>query len=165
MADFALRAAYYLNLPAKGPVPLPKITQRWTVPRDNFIFKKSQENYERVTVRRLIQIQDGNPEVVRRWLGFVRRHVWYGVGMKADVFEFESTDVVKNMDENEEAVRIGLEKVDWSLFGRRKGLASAEDVGDAVARKGWADAPARRKAEAGAAVTAPGAVKAAKVEA
>src|SRR5690349_22024541 len=49
--DFALRAAYYLGLPAYGPVPLPRMVQRWTVPKSTFIFKKSQENFERITLR------------------------------------------------------------------------------------------------------------------
>jgi ribosomal protein S10 len=89
-ADFALRAAYYLNLPASGPVPLPRITNRWTVPKSNFIYKKSQENFERITLRRLIQIKDGDLEVVQTWLAFLRRHAYYGVGMKANVWEFES---------------------------------------------------------------------------
>ena len=87
-ADFALRAAYYLNLPAYGPVPLPRITERWTVPKSTFIFKKAQENFERVTVRRLIQIRDGDPESVQIWLAFLRKHAYYGVGMKANVWEF-----------------------------------------------------------------------------
>jgi ribosomal protein S10 len=87
-ADFALRAAYYLNLPAYGPVPLPKITQRWTVPKSNFIFKKSQENFERVTLRRLIQIKDGHPETVELWLAFLKKHAYYGIGMKANVWEY-----------------------------------------------------------------------------
>ena len=90
MADFALRAAYYLGLPAAGPIPLPRITERWTVPRSNFIFKKSQENFERITLRRLIQIQDGHPESVEIWLAFVRKHAYYGVGMKANVWKHES---------------------------------------------------------------------------
>ena len=88
-ADFALRAAYYLNLPASGPVPLPRIIERWTVPRSNFIFKKSQENFERITMRRLIQIQDGHPESVELWLAFLRKHMYYGIGMKANVWTFE----------------------------------------------------------------------------
>lgn len=88
-ADFAMRAAYYLGLAAKGPVPLPRITERWTVPRANFIFKKSQENFERVTMRRLIQIQDGHPQVVQAWLAFLAKHQYYGVGMKANVWQFE----------------------------------------------------------------------------
>lgn len=87
-SDFALRAAYYLNLPAFGPVPLPRITERWTVPRSNFIFKKSQENFERITLRRLIQIRDGNPETVQVWLAFLQKHAYSGVGMKANMWEF-----------------------------------------------------------------------------
>ena len=88
-ADFALRAAYYLNLSAAGPVPLPRITERWTVPRSNFVHKKSQENFERITIRRLIQVQDGHPETVEIWLAFLRKHAYYGIGMKANVWEHE----------------------------------------------------------------------------
>lgn len=88
--DFALRAAYFLNLPAYGPVPLPKITERWTVPRDHFIFKKSQENYERITRRRLIQIRDGHPETVQIWLAYLQKHAYWGIGMKANVWEYDS---------------------------------------------------------------------------
>jgi ribosomal protein S10 len=86
--DFALRAAYYLGLPAYGPVPLPRMTERWTVPRSTFIFKKSQENFERITLRRLIQIRDGHPETVQIWLAFLQKHAYYGIGMKANVWEF-----------------------------------------------------------------------------
>jgi len=86
--DFCLRAAYYLNLPASGPVPLPRIIERWTVPHGHFIHKKSQENFERRTVRRLIQIKDGDPETVQVWLAFVRKHAYYGIGMKANVWEW-----------------------------------------------------------------------------
>ena len=89
-ADFALRAAYYLKLPAAGPIPLPRITERWTVPRGNFVHKKSQENFERITLRRLIQIKDGHLETVEIWLAFLRKHAYYGVGMKANVWEHES---------------------------------------------------------------------------
>lgn len=88
-ADFALRAAYYLNLPASGPIPLPRIVERWTVPRSNFVHKKSQENFERITMRRLVQIQDGNVETVEMWLAFIRKHAYHGVGMKANVWAFQ----------------------------------------------------------------------------
>jgi small subunit ribosomal protein S10 len=97
-ADFCLRAAYYLNLPAKGPVPLPKITERWTVPRSNFVHKKSQENFERVTMRRLVQIQDGHPETVALWLAYIQKNRYYGVGLKANVFEHGGLEVGKDMD-------------------------------------------------------------------
>ena len=86
--DFALRAAYYLNLPASGPVPLPRQTERWTVLKSNFIFKKSQENFSRITLRRLIQIKDGHPETVQVWLAFLQKHAYYGIGMKANMWEF-----------------------------------------------------------------------------
>ncbi|KAM3550636.1 hypothetical protein MY1884_008149 [Beauveria asiatica] len=92
-SDFALRAAYYLGLPALGPVPLPRITERWTVPSDHFIFKKSQENFERKTLRRMIQIQDGNPETVQLWLAYLRKHQYYGIGMKANFWDFGPTEV------------------------------------------------------------------------
>ncbi|KAJ5092252.1 hypothetical protein NUU61_007122 [Penicillium alfredii] len=93
-ADFAIRAAYYLNLPVSGPVPLPRLVQRWTVLRSNFVHKKSKENFERITLRRLIQIKDGNPQVVQTWLAFLRKHAFYGVGMKANVWEHESLGTV-----------------------------------------------------------------------
>ncbi|KAF2028450.1 30S ribosomal protein-like protein S10 [Setomelanomma holmii] len=91
-ADFAVRAAYYMGLPCRGPIPLPRITERWTVPRANFIFKKSQENFERITMRRLIQIQDGDADVVKAWLAFLARHQVPGVGMKANIWEYESLE-------------------------------------------------------------------------
>ncbi|OJD31577.1 ribosomal protein s10p s20e [Diplodia corticola] len=118
-ADFALRAAYYLGLAAKGPIPLPRIVERWTVPRANFVFKKSQENYERITLRRLIQIQDGDPEAVKMWLAFLQKHQYYGVGMKANVFEFEKLDVGKAMDERAQKEQ-DLVDESWKGFGRRK---------------------------------------------
>jgi tryptophanyl-tRNA synthetase len=98
--DFALRAAYYLGLPAFGPVPLPRKVQRWTVPKSTFIFKKSQENFERITLRRMIQIRDGNPETVQLWLAFLQKHAYYGIGMKANVWEFSKLGVGKEMDKS-----------------------------------------------------------------
>lgn len=89
-ADFAIRAAYYLNLPVSGPIPLPRIVERWTVPRSNFVHKKSQENFERITLRRLIQIKDGDLQAVEAWLAFLRKYAFYGVGMKANVWQHES---------------------------------------------------------------------------
>jgi len=145
-ADFALRAAYYLGLPAAGPVPLPRITERWTVPRSNFIFKKSQENFERITLRRLIQLQDGHPETVEIWLAFVRKHAYYGVGMKANVWQHEKlgewcncsylytwltslVGVGKTMDVSLENLKRTMEPK-WAHFGRRKTLETSERAYD-----------------------------------
>lgn len=126
--DFALRAAYYLGLPASGPVPLPRITQRWTVPRSHFIFKKSQENFERVTLRRLIQIKDGNPETVQIWLAYLRKHQYFGVGMKANMWEFGELSEHKQMDKAMEQEAESLSEV-WSHLGQIKGLEGAQNVG------------------------------------
>jgi ribosomal protein S10 len=93
-ADFATRAAYYLKLPLSGPVPLPRIVERWTMPRGHFAHKKTQENFERVTLRRLLQIKDGNLQAVQTWLAFLRKHAFYGVGMKANVWEHESLGMI-----------------------------------------------------------------------
>ena len=59
------------------------------MPKGSFIHKKSQENFERKTLRRLIQIQDGEAETVQVWLAFVRKYAYYGIGMKANVWGFE----------------------------------------------------------------------------
>ncbi|KAL4926539.1 mitochondrial 37S ribosomal protein uS10m [Aspergillus undulatus] len=122
-ADFAIRAAYYLKLPVSGPVPLPKITERWTFPRSNFVHKKSQENFERITLRRLIQVKDGNPQVVQAWLAFVRKHAFYGVGMKANIWEHENIDIAKNMDQALPEIERNLEP-HLSQFGRRDDATS-----------------------------------------
>lgn len=149
--DFALRAAYYLGLPAYGPTPLPKIIERWTVPKASFIFKKSQENFERITRRRLIQIRDGHPETVQIWLAFLQKHQQAGVGMKANMWEFSSlgkftcpdssmismqvhgltwcvqTDVAKEMDEAYEQAKPMIDKK-FRLLGQDKEFATVEKV-------------------------------------
>ncbi|EEH35800.2 30S ribosomal protein S10 [Paracoccidioides lutzii Pb01] len=134
-ADFALRAAYYLNLPAFGPIPLPRITERWTLLRSNFVHKKSQENFERVTVRRLIQIKDGHPDVVQTWLAFLRKHAYHGVGMKANVWDHSPLGVGKLMDETTAELDSAIEKK-LALFGSSKKASElAESVADLVDRR------------------------------
>ncbi|RMD42912.1 hypothetical protein DV735_g2198, partial [Chaetothyriales sp. CBS 134920] len=117
-ADFAMRAAYYLGLAARGPNPLPRRRERWTVLRSNFIFKKSQENFERITHKRLITILDGEASAVETWLAFVRKHQFYGVGLKANVWAWEGLDVARDMDARYESseVKTALEEK-MALFG------------------------------------------------
>ncbi|KAF1940912.1 hypothetical protein EJ02DRAFT_405503 [Clathrospora elynae] len=136
-ADFAVRAAYYMGLCARGPIPLPRITERWTVPRANFIFKKSQENFERVTMRRLIQIQDGHPDVVKAWLAFLQKHQYHGVGMKANIWEYESL---------EDAMRTGVE-VKEGDYGRRREGAVMQKVEEILQGKGFKEAMKGFKSE------------------
>jgi small subunit ribosomal protein S10 len=103
-ADFALRAAYFLKLPTKGTTSLPRKTERWTVPRGPFVHKKSQENFERITLGRRIEIYEGHPDVVATWLAFLRKHQYYGVGMKANVWEYGSLDAPAEMDREAEKI-------------------------------------------------------------
>jgi len=126
-ADFSLRAAYYLNLPAFGPVPLPKITERWTVPKSNFIFKKAQENFERITTRRLIQIRDGHPETVELWLAFLKKHAYYGIGMKANLWEYSKLGLGKSMDVSFENLKSMMEPK-WAHFGCEKSSKTSNKV-------------------------------------
>ncbi|KAI3336568.1 37S ribosomal protein S10, mitochondrial [Xylariaceae sp. AK1471] len=138
--DFALRAAYYLNLPAFGPVPLPKITERWTVPRSHFIFKKSQENFERITRRRLIQIRDGHPETVQVWLAFLQKHAYYGIGMKANMWEYCALDTGKQMDSELQSMQKAIdEKIE--LLGQSKVLGTVEKVKELLASERFKHTP------------------------
>ncbi|KAI1115048.1 hypothetical protein F5Y14DRAFT_450407 [Nemania sp. NC0429] len=125
--DFALRAAYFLNLPAFGPVPLPKITERWTVPKSHFIFKKSQENFERITRRRLIQIRDGHPETVQVWLAFLQKHAYYGIGMKANMWEYSPLDTSAQMEAELPSMQKSIDEK-MELLGQSKVLGTVEKV-------------------------------------
>jgi small subunit ribosomal protein S10 len=82
------------------------------------VHKKSQENFERKTLRRLIQIQDGHPEVVQAWLAYLEKRAYYGIGMKANVWEWEEFDVAKKMDGNADVVAEQTEET-FSQFGVR----------------------------------------------
>ncbi|KAI9741863.1 MAG: Tryptophan--tRNA ligase, mitochondrial [Cirrosporium novae-zelandiae] len=133
-ADFALRAAYYLNLPASGPTPLPRIVERWTVPRASFVHKKSQENFERKTLRRLIQISDGHPDTVQIWLAYLKKHAYYAVGMKANVWEYEKLGVAKNMDASVEQLDKAFGE-QFEQFGRNKGVETPKKILDILKDK------------------------------
>lgn len=137
-ADFALRAAYYLGIPASGPVPLPRIIERWTVPRSSFIFKKSQENFERITMRRLIQIQDANTEIVEIWLAFLQKHAYHGIGMKANVWQYEKLGVGKTMDAELEHLKQSLESSS-AHPGRRKTVETSEKISEIMATEEFKD--------------------------
>ncbi|KHO00888.1 Ribosomal protein S10 [Metarhizium album ARSEF 1941] len=142
-SDFALRAAYYLGLPAYGPIPLPRITERWTVPKSHFIFKKAQENFERVTLRRMIQIRDGNPEIVQLWLAYLRKRQLYGVGMKANVWEFGQLGLDLSKDVREK--QLGQLGDVWSHLGQIDGLGTPEKVEEMLNSRRSKDAAGLRQ--------------------
>jgi len=85
-SDFAIRAGYALGIPLSKVHSLKTTKSLWTVPRGPFVHKKSQENFERRTNRRLIKVWDSDFEVVEKWLQFLRIHAMEGVGMRAEVF-------------------------------------------------------------------------------
>lgn len=84
--DFAIRAAFALGVPVSRPASLPVRTSLWTVPKGPFVHKKSQENFERRTHKRVIKVWDADAQVVDRWLEFLRIHAMAGVGMRAEVY-------------------------------------------------------------------------------
>ncbi|KIX10359.1 ribosomal protein S10 [Rhinocladiella mackenziei CBS 650.93] len=134
-ADFAVRAAYYLGLPCTGPAPLPRRTERWTLLRSNFVNKKAQENFERITLKRLITVFDGEPSVVEVWLAFLRKWQFYGVGMKANVWQFEGIDVAGKMDQ--EFISLENELDDkLRLFGFNKHDGQRNDLGRLMDNQG-----------------------------
>ena len=47
-----------------GPIPLPSKIQRWTVPRSPHIDKKSREQFELRTHKRLLDINDSRPQTM-----------------------------------------------------------------------------------------------------
>ncbi|GKT88018.1 30S ribosomal protein mitochondrial [Colletotrichum tofieldiae] len=122
--DFALRAAYYLKLPAFGPVPLPES------PSDG---RSLGENFERVTLRRLVQIRDGNPETVQLWLAFLQKHAYYGIGMKANVWDFDKLGVGKSMDTTDQSTAKAVE-AKWSHLGQNRDLDTVEKVEEFLAK-------------------------------
>lgn len=77
-------------------------------------------------MRRLVQIVDGDAESVRRWLAFVRRWQWYGVGIKANVWEWEGLEQEEKKSYQEFAA--GRSGSRWDLFGRRSDLVGKEAV-------------------------------------
>lgn len=85
---------------------MPKKIQRWTVPRGPFVHKKTQENFERITYKRMIKINDGHPEVVERWLSYLNSNVMPGVGLKANTFTFDSLGVGARMQEARTAAAV-----------------------------------------------------------
>ena len=59
-----VRTAQKTGATVKGPVPLPTRIQRWTVLRSPHIDKKSREQFELKTHKRVIDIIDSRPQTV-----------------------------------------------------------------------------------------------------
>jgi small subunit ribosomal protein S10 len=90
------------------------------------VHKKSQENFERITMRRKITIMDGHPDTVSIWLAFLRKHQYYGVGMRADVYEQSSLDVAKDLDKEAQRIENLMGKLEIGGMGRKLDDNAAE---------------------------------------
>lgn len=55
-------------------------------------------------MRREINILGGHPETVALWLAFIKKHRYYGIGMKANVFEFGPLDTAQDLDAEAERI-------------------------------------------------------------
>ena len=97
-------------------------------------------------MRRLIQIQDGDADTVELWLAFLRKYQYYGIGMKANMWQFEPLglqplsaliagqwigtdisvpDVGKNMDVDLRNVKQEMEPK-WAHYGRGKAFQTSQ---------------------------------------
>jgi len=83
-------------------------------------------------MRRLIQIQDGHPDVVKAWLAFLAKHQYHGVGMKANIWEYEGL---------EQARRVAFEVEDGAPdYERRREGAVMQKVEEILGRDGFKEA-------------------------
>ncbi|TFK87128.1 ribosomal protein S10 [Polyporus arcularius HHB13444] len=80
---FASHAASALGVPLSKPVHLPTQRRLWTVLRGPFVHKKSQENFERKTHKRVVKAWDAHPDVVDMLVQYLEKHIAPGVGMRA----------------------------------------------------------------------------------
>ena len=63
-ASDIVRTAEKTGARVSGPIPLPTRTQRWTVLRSPHIDKKSREQFELRTHKRLLDINDSRPQTM-----------------------------------------------------------------------------------------------------
>jgi small subunit ribosomal protein S10 len=81
-AHYAVHVASALGIPTSKVYALPRQRQLWTVLKSPFIFKKAQENFERITYSRGVKAWDANPEILDIWTHMLRIHAMPGVGMR-----------------------------------------------------------------------------------
>ncbi|CAI2171047.1 12406_t:CDS:10 [Funneliformis geosporum] len=98
--DFARRTAFHLTIPCSGTIYLPTQRTRWTMPKGPFVHKKSQENFERKTHKRLLTFKDANTNVIDRLLLYLTKYCPPGIGMRVTRWEREDLGVGKRMLKN-----------------------------------------------------------------
>lgn len=127
LSNFLLRAAFYLGIPAKGPTPIKREYERWTVIRGPFAHAKSKENFERVTWGREIKLYDANPGVLQILYAIASKHTMAGVSVHADVVSWESPE------ESEAAAAKAIEEI--TRASAETGAAPTADRSEAPSRE------------------------------
>lgn len=96
-----------------------------------------------MTLRRLIQIRDGHPETVQLWLAYLRKHQYYGVGMKANMWEFSELGVGQAMDRSESHLRESDDA--WLHLGQTKSIGTSEKVEELLSSRRFREAAGLRQ--------------------
>ncbi|KAJ3890974.1 ribosomal protein S10 domain-containing protein, partial [Lentinula edodes] len=94
----ASHAASSLAIPISKVIMLPTERSLWTVIRAPFAYKKSQENFERKTHKRMIKAWDADPEVIDRWVKYLEKHAMGGVGIRVTKWERLPIGIGKTLD-------------------------------------------------------------------
>lgn len=121
VTGFALQAAYHLGIPVTRPASMPIKTELHTVLRSGFVHKKSQENFWRLTHRRIIKAYDTNEEVINRWINYLRQEAVRGtnVGIKAQRFLYRRPGWGNELDQMTRQ-EIELSKLEDPILSIRK---------------------------------------------
>jgi len=78
-------------------------------------------------MKRLITIYDGEASVVETWLAFIRKWQFYGVGLKANVWQWEGLDVAGKMDKDFKSLEQDLDDK-LRLFGFNQSAAEKNNL-------------------------------------
>lgn len=92
----------------------------------------------------MIQIKDGNPETVQLWLAYLRKHQFYGVGMKANVWEFGSLG--SNQQANPDRDVTDREGLAWARIGQTGQIGTADKVEELLNSQRFKEVAGQRQA-------------------
>lgn len=95
---FVLHSAYMLGIPVSHPVHLPIQRTLVTVLKSPFVHKKSMENWERRTYKRVVKVWDVRADVLAGWLAYLERNAVAGVGMRITRWEWVGMDTLEGDD-------------------------------------------------------------------
>ena len=73
-----------------GPIPLPTNKKRFTVLRSPHVYKKSREQFEMATHKRLLVLKDTSPSVIQYFLEYLKKNIPIGVGIQLVEYTYET---------------------------------------------------------------------------